>query len=83
MTIGVQIDPQAWRAGVDADDAGHAMTPCPAGLGPLSYFSGWIEKDAKHQGNANNRPDAGASMLPTGLQHGRHRRSDIVDFIVY
>ncbi len=50
MKIGVRIDPKAWRAGFDAGEAGRAMTPCPACLDPLSYFSGWIEGDAKRQG---------------------------------
>lgn len=50
MKIGVRIDPDAWRAGFEAGEAGRAMTPCPVGLDALSYFSGWIEGDAKRQG---------------------------------
>ncbi|MDA0559700.1 hypothetical protein [Burkholderia pseudomallei] len=52
MKIGVHIDPKAWRAGFDAGEAGRAMTPCPADLDSLSYFSGWIEGDAKRQSSA-------------------------------
>ncbi|MHA6848603.1 hypothetical protein [Ralstonia syzygii] len=52
MKIRVRIDPKAWRAGFDAGEAGRAMTPCPADLDSLSYFSGWIEGDAKRQGYA-------------------------------
>ncbi len=47
MTIGVQMDPDVWRAGFHAGDAGHAMTPCSVGLHPVSYFSGWIEGDGE------------------------------------
>ncbi|WP_155033831.1 hypothetical protein [Burkholderia pseudomallei] len=50
MKVRVLIDPEAWRAGFEAGETGHAMTPCPANLDALSYFSGWIEGDAKRQG---------------------------------
>lgn len=50
MNIGPQIDSDAWRAGFEAGEAGRAMTPCPASLDAFSYFSGWIEGDAKRQG---------------------------------
>ncbi|WP_175854731.1 hypothetical protein [Burkholderia anthina] len=50
MKVVVQIDPEAWRAGFDAGETGRAMTPCPANLDAFSYFSGWIEGDAKRQG---------------------------------
>lgn len=50
MKVGVQIDPAAWRAGFEAGENGRAMTPCPAKLDSFSYFSGWIEGDAKRQG---------------------------------
>ncbi|WP_152754257.1 hypothetical protein [Burkholderia cepacia] len=50
MKIGARIDPNAWHAGFDAGEAGRAMTPCPANLDAFSYFSGWIEGDAKRLG---------------------------------
>lgn len=50
MNIGPRIDPDAWRAGFVAGETGRAMTPCPASLDAFSYFSGWIEGDAKRQG---------------------------------
>lgn len=46
----VQIDSDAWRAGFEAGETGRAMTPCSANLDAFSYFSGWIEGDAKRQG---------------------------------
>ncbi|CAJ4306140.1 Uncharacterised protein [Burkholderia pseudomallei] len=46
----VQIDSDAWRAGFEAGETGRAMTPCPANLDSFSYFSGWIEGDAKRRG---------------------------------
>lgn len=49
MKVGVLIDPEAWRAGLQAGETGRAMTPCPASLDAFSYFSGWIEGDAKRQ----------------------------------
>lgn len=50
MNVKARIDPSAWQAGFDAGEAGHPMTPCPQNLDPFSYFSGWIEGDAKRQG---------------------------------
>jgi hypothetical protein len=50
MKIVLRIDPNAWRAGFEAGEIGRPMTPCPAGLDAFSYFSGWIEGDAKRQG---------------------------------
>jgi hypothetical protein len=50
MNAKVRIDLSAWRAGFDAGEAGRSMAPCPRNLDPFSYFSGWIEGDAKRQG---------------------------------
>ncbi|RSK71665.1 hypothetical protein [Burkholderia pseudomallei] len=50
MKIDALIDSEAWRAGFEAGETGRAMTPCPANLDAFSYFSGWIEGDAKRQG---------------------------------
>jgi len=50
MNVKVRIDPSAWQAGFDAGEAGRPITPCPQNLDPFSYFSGWIEGDAKRQG---------------------------------
>lgn len=49
MSLTVRIDPSAWQAEYDAGKAVRPMTPCPQNLDPLSYFSGWIEGDAKRQ----------------------------------
>lgn len=49
MTPAVRIDPSAWQAGFEAGEAGRPMTPCPQNLDPFSYFSGWIEGNAKRQ----------------------------------
>lgn len=62
MTIGVQIDPDVWRAGFHAGDASHAMTPCSVGLHPASYFSGWIERN----GELWRLKSANAGMQRTG-----------------
>ncbi|VVE37225.1 hypothetical protein PNO31109_03962 [Pandoraea nosoerga] len=50
MKIVLRIDPDAWRVGFEAGETGRPMTPCPASLDALSYFSGWIEGEAKRQG---------------------------------
>ncbi len=45
----VWIHEGAWQAGYDAGFAGKPSTPVPAGLDGLSWFSGYIEGDAKRQ----------------------------------
>lgn len=38
-----------WQAGFDAALAGQPANPVPKGLDGLSWFSGWIEGDAKRK----------------------------------
>lgn len=43
----VWIDQESWQAGFDAGAVGRSSSPVPAGVDGLSWFSGWIEGDAK------------------------------------
>ena len=43
----VWIHDDAWQAGFAAGEAGTPSTPVPPGTDGLSWFSGWIEGEAK------------------------------------
>lgn len=58
MNVNVRIAPSAWQAGFDAGKAGRPMTPCPHKFDPFSYFSGWIEGEAKRRGFEYSRGGA-------------------------
>lgn len=46
----VWIHDESWQAGFDAGVAGTPSTPIPVGIDGLSWFSGWIEGEAKRLG---------------------------------
>lgn len=45
----VWIHEESWQAGFDAGLAGTPSSPVPPGIDGLSWFSGWIEGEAKRK----------------------------------
>ena len=46
----VWIHDESWQAGFKAGEAGTPSSPVPDGIDGLSWFSGWIEGEAKRLG---------------------------------
>jgi len=47
----VWIHDTSWQAGFAAGEAGTPSSPVPQGIDSLSWFSGWIEGEAKRLGD--------------------------------